>query len=95
MNWSKSVAAIAALLSAIAAPATAQGLAVPASSALRVQSAQEALAQDVGAVAAILGVTPGESERQLRLQQASEAATDAIAARFAGRLATIRWRPSG
>lgn len=89
MNWSKSVAAIAALLSAIAAPTTAQGLAVPASSALRVQSAQEALAQDVGAVAAVLGLTTGEAERQLRLQQASEAATDAIAARFAGRLAGI------
>lgn len=92
VKWSNSAAAIAAFLSLIATPttpATAQGLAVPTASALKVQSAQAALAQDADAIAATLGLKTMEAERHLRLQRASEAATDAIAARFAGRLSGI------
>ncbi|WP_267396126.1 MULTISPECIES: hypothetical protein [unclassified Sphingomonas] len=53
------------------------------------QSADDALAQDAAGIAERLGTTPEEAGRQLRLQQASVAATDAIADRFGSRLAGI------
>lgn len=68
-------------------PAAAQ-TAVPAI----VQTPEQALAQDAGAIAATLGVSADAALRQIRLQQASIAATDAIAERFATRLAGIAVR---
>ena len=60
------------------------------------QSPQQALVQDAEAVAKVLGLTSDEALRQLRLQEASVEATDALGARFADRLAgiAIRHRPS-
>lgn len=49
----------------------------------------EAIAQDAAAVANRLGVPADQAERSLRLQEASVPATDAIAMRFARRLAGI------
>lgn len=49
----------------------------------------EALADDAAQYAAQFGVLPSEALRRLRAQQASVAATDAIAQEFAGRLAGI------
>ena len=49
----------------------------------------EALAEDAVQYAAQFGVTPPEALRRLEAQQASVAATDAIAREFAGRLAGI------
>ncbi|WP_315761793.1 hypothetical protein [Sphingomonas sp. Y38-1Y] len=65
----------AALLSIFATPVAAQTLPVAA------------LDEDAAAVADRLGITPLEAARTLRLQLASIPATDAIAARFADRLA--------
>jgi hypothetical protein len=54
-----------------------------------VQSASEALADDAIQYAAQFAVTPDEALRRLKAQQASVAATDAIAREFADRLAGI------
>ena len=54
-----------------------------------VQTQAEALADDAVQYAAALGVTPDEAVRRLKAQQASIAATDAIAREFADRLAGI------
>ena len=53
------------------------------------QTQGEALGDDAVQYAARFGVTPAEGLRRLRAQQASVAATDAIAQEFAGRLAGI------
>lgn len=53
------------------------------------QSASEALADDAIQYAAQFAVTPDEALRRLKAQQASVAATDAIAREFADRLAGI------
>lgn len=53
------------------------------------QSASEALADDAIQYAAQFAVTPEEALRRLKAQQASVAATDAIAREFADRLAGI------
>lgn len=60
------------------------------------QTPEQALAQDADAIAGTIGTSGDEALRQLRLQQASVAATDAIGTRFATRLAgiAIRHRPS-
>jgi hypothetical protein len=54
-----------------------------------VQTQAQALADDAVQYAAQFGVTPDEATRRLEAQQASVAATDAIASEFAGRLAGI------
>ena len=53
------------------------------------QSPGDAMAQDAAAVTERLGVSAVEALRHLRLQEASVAATDAIAERFADRLTGI------
>ena len=63
-------------------------IAVPAS-AQPVQTQEQALADDAIQYAAQFGVTPNEGLRRLAAQQASVAATDAIRAEFADRLAGI------
>ena len=63
-------------------------IAVPAS-AQPVQTQEQALADDAIQYAAQFGVTPNEGLRRLTAQQASVAATDAIRAEFADRLAGI------
>ncbi len=55
----------------------------------QVQSAADAIVQDAGAVADRLGISIDAAAQQLRLQDASVAATDAIADRYADRLAGI------
>jgi streptogrisin C len=54
-----------------------------------VQTRDDALAEDAAVYAAHFGVSPDEALRRLKAQQASVAATDAIAREFAGRLAGI------
>ncbi len=54
-----------------------------------VQTPQEALTQDAGEYAARYSVPLDQAERRLRAQEESVVATDAIAARFADRLAGI------
>ncbi|HEY0114908.1 MAG TPA: hypothetical protein VGB54_04230, partial [Allosphingosinicella sp.] len=71
----------ALLACSVAAPATAQ---IP-----RVQTQEEALAQDAGEYARNLGVSVDEATRRLRAQAASVAATDRIARAHADRLAGI------
>jgi hypothetical protein len=61
-----------------------------AAAAQPVQTQTEALAQDAAQYAARYGVTGDEALRRLRAQQASVAATEAIAQEFASRLAGIR-----
>jgi hypothetical protein len=61
-----------------------------AAAAQPVQTQTEALAQDAAQYAARYGVAGDEALRRLRAQQASVAATDAIAQEFASRLAGIR-----
>ena len=56
-------------------------------SAQPVQTQAEALADDATQYAALSVCTPDEAIRRLKAQQASVAATDAIAVEFAGRLA--------
>ena len=51
------------------------------------QSPGEAMAQDAGAVAALLGIDAGEAQRRLVLQEASVSATEALAQRWQDRLA--------
>ncbi len=85
--------AIAALAGSV--PAAAQQFApTPPMPATITEAA--ALAQDGAAVANHIGVPEDEAAQQLRLQQDSVATTDALATRFAGRLAGIalRHRPS-
>ena len=69
----------ALLFAAFAAVATAQP----------VQTQNEALADDAIQYAAQFGILPGEALQRLKAQQASVAATDAIAREFADRLAGI------
>lgn len=73
------VSSFAAGLALTTAPATAQP----------VQTSAEALAEDAGQYAAHYNVSASEALRRLRAQQASVAATDAIARVFASRLAGI------
>lgn len=96
VGWVFRAAAIAASLLIVAAPASAQLAAASPRAPAALQSTDVALGQDAGAVADRLGITPGEAARQLRLQLASVPATDAIATRFAGRLAgiSIEHRPA-
>jgi hypothetical protein len=61
----------------------------PPLSAQPVQTQAEALADDATQYAAQFGVTPDEALRRLKAEQASVAATDAIAREFANRLAGI------
>lgn len=70
---------------ALGAAAAARAQAVPAV----LQSAEEALAEDASDYARRHGVAAGDALRRLRAQQDSVAATDAIAAEFAERLAGI------
>ena len=73
-----------------AAPAVAQAAAPPAATIpAPLQSVADALAQDGAAVADRLALTSDEAARQLRLQEASVPVTDALADRFAARLAGI------
>jgi hypothetical protein len=60
-----------------------------AAPAQQVQTQAEALADDSVQYAAQFGVTPDEALRRLRAQQASVAATDAVAREFGDRLAGI------
>jgi CBS domain-containing protein len=75
---------VAVWLLVVATPAMAQlaAAAVP-------QTTDQAWAQDAAAIADRLSLSPAEAERQLRLQAASVAVTDAIAERFADRVAGI------
>ena len=60
-----------------------------AAAAQRVETPGDALAEDAIQYAAHYGVSPEEAQRRLRGQQATVAATDAIASEFASRLAGI------
>ncbi len=66
---------------------------VAAQSAVRppvtLQSGEDALVQDAGAIAERLALSPDQALLHLRLQQASVPTTDAIGRRFAARLAGI------
>ncbi|WP_294289371.1 hypothetical protein [uncultured Sphingomonas sp.] len=55
----------------------------------QVQTPDAAITQDAAAVAERLGIPPDQAARQLRLQEASVAVTDALAAEFSSRLAGI------
>lgn len=80
----------AALAVTAAMPASAQAVApVVAAVPDAPRPADRALAEDADAVADRLGLSHDQALRQLRLQEASVAATDALADRFAGRLAGI------
>jgi streptogrisin C len=69
--------------------AAAFALITSAAAAQPVQTQAEALADDAVQYAAQFRVSPEEALRRLKAQQASVAATDAIAREFAGRLAGI------
>jgi hypothetical protein len=69
--------------------ATALALITGAAIAQPVQTSTEALQEDAAQYAAQFAVTPDEALRRLNAQQASVAATDAIAREFAQRLAGI------
>ena len=69
--------------------AASAALITPNASAQPVETQSQALAEDGIQYAAAFGVTPDEARRRLAAQQASVAATDAIASEFAGRLAGI------
>ena len=86
MKWRRWVP-LGALMWSVAAAAGAQVAAPSPPAAL--QSADEAIAQDAAAIADRFAVPADEMARQLRAQEASVAATDALAARFADRLAGI------
>lgn len=72
------------------------GLATVAAAAPPVQTRAAALGQDAAAYARLEGVGEAEAGRRLNAQQASVAATDALAAEFADRLAgiSIEHRPA-
>jgi len=77
-------------LASVGMPASAQSVAsVVGETARALQSPDEAMAQDAAAIGERFGLSAEEGARQLRLQEASVAATDAIADRFAGRLTGI------
>jgi streptogrisin C len=78
--------AIAAALAAL--PVSAQ-IAPSRDALVPVQTYDDALVQDARAVADRLQLSLVEAERHLRLQEASVAVTDAISARYAGRIAGI------
>jgi streptogrisin C len=90
VRWVSLVRIVATLSLAGADPAAAQ-VSAPTTILLPapVQSDDEARYQDAAAVADRLGVQPAEAARQLRFQEASVDATDAIADRFGRRLAGI------
>lgn len=69
--------------------AVAQAIALPAASPAPLQTRDEAIRQDAAAAADMLGVPREEALRQLRLQEASVAATDDIARRFADRFVGV------
>ncbi|NUR44831.1 MAG: hypothetical protein HOP91_01555 [Sphingomonas sp.] len=69
--------------------AAAAALIMGSAQAQPVQTQGEALADDAVQYAAAFGVAPDEALRRLKAQQASVAATDAIAREFADRLAGI------
>lgn len=69
--------------------AAAAALITTAASAQPVETRAEALAEDAIQYAAAFGVSPDEAVRRLKAQQASVAATDAIASEFGDRLAGI------
>ena len=69
--------------------AVAAALITGAARAQPVESREQALAQDAAEYAAQFGVSPAEALRRLKAQEASVAATEAIAREFAGRLAGI------
>ena len=73
----------------MAGPVGAQGVAAPGGGSVVLQSAGAGLARDADEIAARFAMSPADAGRQLRLQQASVTATDAIAARYAARLAGI------
>jgi streptogrisin C len=81
---SKARLTIAALLTAVAAPAAAQSIAPP-----KVQSAVEALRQDAAEYARLNGVGLDEAMRRLRAQEESVAATDRLRTLYKDRLAGI------
>lgn len=66
-------------------------LAIFASQSVRaqIQTPDAAIIQDATAIADRLGISPDQAARQLRLQEASVAVTDALAAEFADRLAGV------
>lgn len=82
MRWAVSIGLGAAIALANPAPVEAQSVTPPA-------SIDAALAEDAVAVAPRLGLSPAEAVRQLHLQSASVAITDAIADRYTDRLAGI------
>ena len=89
-GWIGWIAGLALVAGSPAAAQTAPSLSpAPLSPLPAWQTADDAIRDDAAAVADRLGVSADEAARQLRLQQASVAATDAIAARFAGRIAGI------
>ncbi|MGI4733415.1 MAG: hypothetical protein ACRYFW_16980 [Janthinobacterium lividum] len=92
MRWLEWIGPAAALILVGSVPAAAQAVlpdAPIAPAPTSVQSADEALLQDAGAIDTRLGTSLDETLRQLRLQEGSVAATDAIADRYAARLAGI------
>lgn len=88
VGWVLNVAAIAASLVTVVTPAGAQLVAAPGRG-VALQSTRAALEQDAGAIAELLHISPAEATRQLALQQASIPIADALATRFAGRIAGI------
>jgi len=65
------------------------GAAGPAGAQARLQSADEALAQDAATWARAAGLDPVDALARLRAQEAGAAVTDALAREFAGRLAGL------
>lgn len=65
------------------------GFALTAEAPPQLQTRAAAFSQDASAYARLEGVTEAEALRRLTIQQASIAATDALAAEFADRLAGI------
>jgi hypothetical protein len=82
------IAGVRMFLTSIAALSLATG-AVAQGSPAHIQTPDEALAQDAAAYAARYGVAPDDAVRRLRAETETVAATQAIAAEFADRLAGI------
>jgi hypothetical protein len=89
VGWVIKAASIVASLTMVAGPVGAQGVVVPGGRPVILQSSDMAIASDAAAIADRLAIPVVEAARQLRLQQASIAATDALAASLASRLAGI------
>jgi hypothetical protein len=90
VGWRFRACLCVAVLTVGIVPAAAQIVVPP-----RLQTPDQALAQDADTIAATLGVPVDEALRQLRLQESSVAATDALTQRFATRLVgiAVRHRP--